>query len=283
MKRDLFVGYLITYVISASINYFFVKFGLKYSPPLGYMALRTLLAGIVLGIVSLVMNNKYFLIMNKDFLLLSLFASLSTALWAYGLVYVDPGSSAIFSYTMPLFAILLSVVILHERPRIMSIIGTVIGFIGVTIYGISSIARGVPLIGALLTIANSIFWALYSIYFRKLGNYDGIIVVSNMFIVNAVILTLMGFLVNGMHVFEISWTQSFILNLLGTALIGGSTLFLVWYFMINTLGVSNVMPYIFIVPAFTLLLNYLILGMEPTIPELIGSAIMFLGIYLSTT
>ncbi|WP_243676291.1 DMT family transporter [Vulcanisaeta distributa] len=152
-------------------------------------------------------NGKYYVILNRDLALLSLFSSLSTALWAYGLVYIDPGSSAIFGYTMPLFAIPLSIILIHERPRTLNVIGAVVGFIGVIIYGASSIMRGgVSLIGALLTVVNAIFWALYSIYFRRLGNNDGLIVVSNMFIVGSVLLAVMGLLLDGLRAFtSIEW------------------------------------------------------------------------------
>ena len=284
MRKSLFIGYLLIYVFSASLNYFFVKFGLRYSSPLGYMAIRYAIAGALLAIVSVLISGKYYVILNKDLALLSLFSSLSTALWAYGLLYIDPGSSAIFGYTMPLFAIPLSIVLIHEQPRTLNVIGAIIGFVGVIIYGVSSIMRGVSLIGALLTVINAIFWALYSIYFKKLGNNNGLIVVSNMFIVGSLILAVMGLLIDGPQAFtDIEWVPGFIANLLGTSVIGGAVLFLVWYLLVNSIGVANSTPYIFTVPALTLVLNYLVMGIQPTIPELIGSAIMFIGIYLAST
>jgi len=283
MKKATFITYLIIYVISASTNYFFVKFGLRYATPLSYMSIRYLMAGFILAMITILMHGKYYFVLNKDMLLLSLFSSMSTALWAYGLVFIDPGSSAIFGYTMPLFAIPLSVILIHERPRSLNVIGAIVGFIGVSIYGISSIMKGVSLIGSILTIVNAVFWALYSIYFRKLNKYDGLIVVSNMFILGSVILALMDIVINGPSgAFMVRWVPAFIENLLGTSIIGGALLFLIWYLMVNTVGVSNSTPYIFSVPALTLVLNYLIMGIAPTIYEVVGSAIMFLGIYLAS-
>ncbi|MGC8606582.1 MAG: DMT family transporter [Vulcanisaeta sp.] len=283
MRKTIFISYLLIYVFSASFNYFFVKFGLRYSPPLGYMAIRYAVAGVILAVIAIIINRKYYFILNKDLALLSLFSSLSTALWAYGLLYIDPGSSAIFGYTMPLFAIPLSVLIIHEKPRTLNVIGALTGFVGVIIYGVSSIMRGVSLMGSVLTVINAIFWALYSIYFRKLGNNDGLIVVSNMFIVGSLMLVIMGIMVDGLNIFmSIEWVPGFIGNLLGTSIIGGAVLFLVWYLLVNTIGVANSTPYIFTVPALTLVFNYLIMDIQPTIPEIIGSAIMFVGIYLAS-
>ncbi|GAB6946676.1 DMT family transporter [Vulcanisaeta sp. JCM 16161] len=284
MRKSLFIGYLLIYVLSASFNYFFVKFGLRYATPLGYMAIRYAIAGALLAMAAALINGRYYIVLSRDIVLLSLFSSLSTALWAYGLAYIDPGSSAIFGYTMPLFAIPLSILLIHERPRILNVVGAIVGFAGVVIYGVSSIMRGVSLIGALLTVINAIFWALYSIYFRKLGNSDGLIVVSNMFIIGSVLLAIMGLLVNGPETFTgIEWVPGFISNLLGTSVVGGAVLFLVWYLLVNTIGVANSTPYIFTVPALTLVLNYLIMGIQPSIPEIIGSAVMFVGIYLAST
>ncbi|WP_243676290.1 hypothetical protein [Vulcanisaeta distributa] len=45
MRKSLFIGYLLIYVFSASFNYFFVKFGLRYATPLGYMTIRYAIAG----------------------------------------------------------------------------------------------------------------------------------------------------------------------------------------------------------------------------------------------
>ncbi|GGI71742.1 EamA family transporter [Vulcanisaeta souniana JCM 11219] len=283
MRKSLFIGYLLVYVFSASVNYFFVKFGLKYATPLGYMAIRYAIAGSLLAIATMTINGKYYLILNRDLALLSLFSSLSSALWAYGLLYIDPGSSAIFGYTMPLFAIPLSILLIREKPRTLNVVGSLVGFVGVIIYGVSSIMKGVSLVGALLTIMNAVFWALYSIYFKKLGNNNGLIVVSNMFIIGSLILAVMGILVDGLRTFTgIEWVPGFVSNLLGTSVIGGVVLFLVWYLLVNTVGVANSTPYIFTVPALTLALNYFIMGIQPTLPEIIGSAIMFMGIYLAS-
>ncbi len=283
MRKSLFIGYLLVYVFSASINYFFVKFGLKYSTPLGYMAIRYAIAGALLAMAAALINGEYHVVLGRDLILLSLFSSLSSALWAYGLLYIDPGSSAIFGYTMPLFAIPLSIVLVHERPRTLNIIGAIIGFVGVVVYGVSSIMRGVSLIGALLTVANAVFWALYSIYFKRLGGNDGLIVVSNMFIVGSLMLAVMGLLVNGPQAFTgIEWVPGFIDDLLGTSVVGGAVLFLAWYLLVNAVGVANSVPYIFAVPALTLVLDYLIMGIQPTTPEIIGSVIMLIGIYLAS-
>jgi len=285
MSRRWVPIYMTIYALSASSNYFFVKFGLDYSSPLVYMSVRYLLAGVVLIMISMIINGNYHIIFNRDVVLLSLFSSIATALWAYGLVYIDPGSSAIFGYTMPLFAIPLSILLFNEKPSKASILGTALGLIGVLIYGLSAVSRGVSLLGSVITVVNALFWALYSIYFRKLSNYNGLIVVSSMFIFGSVVMAIAAlamYMYGDRLALSVDWGFNFMDYLMGTSVIGGSVLFLVWYLMVNSVGVANVTAYIFTVPALTLILNYIIMGIRPTINEVIGALIMFIGIYLAS-
>ncbi|WP_069808031.1 DMT family transporter [Vulcanisaeta thermophila] len=279
------ITYFMMYVVTASTNFFFVKFALKYLAPLPLMSIRYAIAGVTLALISLAVQGNFKLIINnKDMLLLALFSSLSSTLWAYGLVYVDPASSALFSYTMPFFALILSPLLTNERPRLMNIVGVTIGFSGVVLYAESYIARGFSLIGALFTIANAVFWALYSTYFKRLGEFDGFSVVVSMFFLGSLMMALPslilygpGFLVNT------DWGNAdFLFYLLGTSVIGGALLFLTWYLIVNVAGITNAVSYIFAVPALTLLLEYIVLGIKPTPLELVGSGVMFLGIYLSS-
>ncbi len=108
--------YLAAYTVGASSNYFFVKDGLSYSPPpLIFMSLRYAIAGASL-LIPLIALRRFKPFMNLDLFLLSLFTTLSTGFWSFGLLYIDPGTSAVLSYTMPpLFALPLSMLILGGK------------------------------------------------------------------------------------------------------------------------------------------------------------------------
>ncbi len=58
-------------------------------------------------------------------------------------------------------------------------------------------------------------------------------------------------------------------------------LFLLWNLLINSMGVSRAVALVFLVPALTIAMDYLLLGMIPTPLELIGAVVMFIGIYVS--
>jgi drug/metabolite transporter (DMT)-like permease len=124
-----------------------------------------------------------------------------------------------------------------------------------------------------------VFWALFSIYFRKLGNEDPVNVTAQVFIMGTLVL-LPASLASG-ELFNISLSGEFLTYLLASSLVGGALLFLLWNLIVNAHGVSRAVSYIFSIPALTLILDYLILGRVPTPLELVGASTMFLGIYLS--
>lgn len=160
----------------------------------------------------------------------------------------------------------------------------VVGFLGVVIYAWSRLSSQPSLPGVVLTIINVVFWALYSIYFRKMGNMDALRVTGYMFIYGSAMMAAASIMLNGPWGFvDVDWgSLSFIYYLLGTSIIGGAALFLMWYLIVNEMGISNAVSYIFVIPALTIVFNYLILGIKPTMLEILGSGIMFIGIYLST-
>lgn len=211
--------YLAAYTVGASSNYFFVKDGLSYSPPpLIFMSLRYAIAGASL-LIPLIALRRFKPFMNLDLFLLSLFTTLSTGFWSFGLLYIDPGTSAVLSYTMPpLFALPLSMLILGERPGRSNIIGIIIGFLGVVIYYLSFLGS-MKLIGAILTVINAFFWAMYSTYFRKLGSRDPLTVVSLQMLISAAMLLIPSFIFGD----RLLMRDKFIIDLLGgTGLMGGA-------------------------------------------------------------
>jgi EamA-like transporter family. len=83
---------------------------------------------------------------------------------------------------MPLFAIPISYFILNERPSINEVTGIIIGFFGLMVYTSS---LDVSLIGAVLTITNAIFWAMFTVYYRKLRGLNPLMVNASQFLLGS--------------------------------------------------------------------------------------------------
>jgi drug/metabolite transporter (DMT)-like permease len=94
--------------------------------------------------------------------------TLWNVLIGYGLRMLPAGRSAILAYSMPVWAVLLSVFILHEKLTRRRILGLALGMAGMAVLlgGEMSIMRVSPL-GALLVLGGAISWALGTVLMRR--------------------------------------------------------------------------------------------------------------------
>src|SRR5882724_12525051 len=86
----------------------------------------------------------------------------------YGLTMLPAGRSAILAYSMPIWAVLLSVFILHEKMTRRRILGLALGMAGMAVLlgGELSVMRVSPL-GAMLVLGGAIAWALGTVLMRR--------------------------------------------------------------------------------------------------------------------
>ena len=86
----------------------------------------------------------------------------------YGLQMLPAGRSAILAYSMPVWTVLLSVFILHERLTRRRILGLALGMAGMALLlgGELSIVRESPL-GALFVLGGAVAWALGTVLMRR--------------------------------------------------------------------------------------------------------------------
>ena len=86
----------------------------------------------------------------------------------YGLTMLPSGRTAIIAYTMPLWTILLSRWVLHERLTPRRILGVALGMAGMVLLIGSELAslRAAPL-GAVLVLGGALSWALGTVFMRK--------------------------------------------------------------------------------------------------------------------
>jgi drug/metabolite transporter (DMT)-like permease len=74
---------------------------------------------------------------------------------------------------MPLIAIPMSYLLLSEKASHKEWAGAAVGFVGVLVYSFVVFEnRSLSAFGAVLTLLDAFFWAMYTIYYRKLKNQE---------------------------------------------------------------------------------------------------------------
>ena len=270
-KRSM-VTYALPYVLVASLQYQFAKDGLQYVNPLVFMGIRYLIASTICFAIA----KNFRPILNRDTLLLGGVAFLSSAFWALGLQYDSAGQSAVLSYTMPLFAIPLAVLLLREGTSRFGAFGALIGFAGVATYGLALSDVGGSTTGIVFSVINAFFWGLYTVYYRKLRNQDPVRPVATQFFIGGLL-----FLPFFPFVFYLNPTPGFFIDLGYVSVIGGAITLLLWNAMARMESIGSVTTLAFAVPATSVVIQAIVTGELPTPVEILGGAIMFAGIYIS--
>ena len=260
---------LIPYVVFTSLSYYFAKDGLYFASPFLFMGLRYLIAGLILLAVA----RK--LVVTRNLIYLSIMTATSTMFWAFGLLYVSPSESAVLSYSMPLFSLPIAFFMVSEKPSAMELASIIIGFLGILIYGFPLI-HGFTALGVALTVINAFFWAMFTVFYRKLREEDPVSVNASQFLIGAAIMLALSPLG-----FRVDFTASFAIDLLWMATLGGAAQFLLWNFMIRRSRVNRITVLAFSVPIFTMALGAVMAMAIPDLFSLIGVSVMFTGIVLS--
>lgn len=269
-KRGLIV-YALPYVIIVSLQFEFAKDGLRYADPLTFMALRYLIASFVTFLYARSFRPQ----INKDTVLVSIFSFLSILVWILGLQRVSPAESAVLSYTYPLFAIPLSTLILNERSSRMGYIGTLVGFVGVSIYAITLAGNEGTILGDSFTIFSAVFWALVAVYYRKM-RYDALRIIGTQFLLCGILFSVMA-----PFSFSITVTSEFLVDLSFMSVFAGFCTFILFNAMLRREKVGRITTLAFAIPALTTLIQTIKTGAVPSPITLSGIGLMFLGIYIS--
>ena len=214
--------------------------------------------------------------MNKDTILLSIFTWASAGFWAFGLQYVSPSESAVLTYTMPLISIPLSSVILSEKASAKEWGGAAVGLVGVIVYSFTFVNQTLTTLGAVLTLLNAFFWAMYTIYYRKLRNQEPTKTVATQFLYGA----LLFFLITPLD-YRLKVTSNFLFDLVYLSTLSGVVSFLLWNAMARQQRIGKTSTLIYSIPVTITLVEYIETSLMPTLVSLIGICLMILGIYIS--
>lgn len=258
-----------------------VEIGLRYSPPILFAGLRTLVGGIAMIVAALLWGGSPNL--RRDwpvFLLLALFnVVLFIGLQTYAIVYLPSGSAAVLIYLQPILVGLLAWLILGESLSGAKFIGLLLGFSGIVAVSAGSLSGDLAPVGVILGAASGLAWAFGTVFFKKYeARVSTLWAVAVPFVVGGVALTALGLVVESWD--ELSLTGGFAASLLYSALVGISAAWVIWFALIRAGEASRVAAYIFAVPLTAVLIGAVILDEPLTFSLLVGAALVVSGIYL---
>jgi drug/metabolite transporter (DMT)-like permease len=275
--RDIGLFFILS--IAWALNYPFLKIALKFEPPMVTLFFRILFAlifSIPFAYSSLHLIKK--IVFARLFLTSLLTITLSLGLWFLAEQSETSSLSSIIIYTYPVISVFLSWLILSEKMSISKITGVIVGFGGIVIIFYTQLSVEYN-IAIFLLICSAISTSLGTIYYKKyLTGEDIGAVTFYQFLLALPILFIMSIFYGGFR----PLTMNFILITLYMGSIGSSASYFIYWSLIRKYNVSHVSPYLFAVPAFSILLSIITIheGITPVI--LAGFVLISIGIYLSS-
>ena len=265
---------------------FAIKVGLQDLPPISFVAIRFVIAAAVLVLVSLG-RTRLLPQTRADYFVLALTGvlmfGLNYTLLFWGEVYISSGLAAVLQTTIPIFGMLFAHWMLPDEPirlqklggallaigGVAAICGRLLDFGGVwAFWGGVGIALG----GAAAAFSNVLLKK------RAITLAPAMLAAWQM-IFGVIPLLVLGFMVDG-NPARFHWTSMSIFCLLYLAIVGSSFTFLLLYWLLPRMTVTNLQTISLITPPGAVMLGWALGGEKFPLWSLLGAAVVLIGVWM---
>ena len=276
----------LTLCIVWSSTWLAIKVGLRDLPPISFVAIRFVVAVVVLVAVSI---GRVRLLPQKrsDYFILAvtgvLMFALNYTLLFWGELYVSSGLAAVLQTTIPIFGMLFAHWMLPDEPlRLQKLAGALLAIGGVALIcsrlldfgGLLAFWGGVGIVfgGATAAYSNVLLKA------RRIELAPAMLAAWQM-IFGTVPLLILGAIVDG-NPAHFHWTSMSIFCLLYLAVVGSSLTFLLLYWLLPRMTVTNLQTISLITPPGAVMLGWALGGERFPLWSLFGAAVVLVGVWM---
>ncbi len=270
------------------INFSVIKLSLVYFDPLAFNAVRFPLAALVLigmlkvnGPIPMPRREHYF----KIILLGILGNVVYQLLFIYGIDKTLAGNSSLILATVPVWTLLLATTLNKERHGIGVWSGIIITLVGIC-FVVSGNRTNLSLdgnlpVGDLLVLLAAITWALYTVGSQNLAREYGALPVTAW---TLCIATPGLILAGSKSLWSMDLGKVPIVSWIGVCYAGVMALAVAYYFWnysLEKIGAPRTAAFSNLVPVIALSTALVLLGEVPSTPQLIGTGIILIGLWIT--
>lgn len=267
-------------------TWLFIKLGLEDLPPITFAGIRFVIATTIL--FSIIAIRQVKLPRSRaELILLAITGVLSFSL-NYGLIfwgeqYISSGLAAVLQATIPAFGLVIAHFYLPEESLTWArIAGVLLGVIGVGVVFSSELTVAGPqaLAGSVAVVLSSMFVAYSNVLVKARGmNLDPAVLAAGQMLFGLIPLLLIGIPLEGNPI-NFRWTTMAVVALFYLAIVGSVIAFLLYYWLMKNMDVTNTMLIALVTPVFAVILGMLVLDERLSWRTLLGSAMIMSGIAL---
>lgn len=249
------------------------------APPLGSLALRFFLSGII-GVLIARMIGQSWHLTRLQWRATFIFGLCQNALYL-GLNFVamqtiEASLASIIASTMPLMVAFAGWIVFRERLRPAAYVGLLAGTIGVSIIMGARLEAGVDAYGMVLCIIGALALTVATLSVRgALSGGNLLMIVGLQMLVGSVILAAASL---SLETYAVNWTWQLVAAFTYTTFVPGLLATWVWFSLVNHIGATKAATFHFLNPFLGAAIAAILLGeaIEPL--DLVGVAIIMAGI-----
>ncbi len=276
----------LTLCVVWSSTWLVIKIGLRDLPPLSFVSIRFLIALLVLIAIS-IGRTRLLPKRRADYFILGftglLMFAVNYALLFWAELHVSSGIAAVIQASIPIFGMICAHWMLPDEPlRWQRLAGALVAIFGVALIcaRLLSFNGWLAFLGGLgITIgAASAAYSNVLLKAKKIQLAPSMLAAWQM-VFGTVPLLLVGLVLDGNPLY-FHWTMSAILSLLYLAVIGSSFTFLLLYWLMPRMSVTNLQAISLITPPGAIALGWAFGGERLSAWSLIGAVFVLLGVWL---
>lgn len=283
-KVLIFFAFISVYVIWGS-GYLLNKIAVQELEPLMLASVRFMTSGVIIFLISILL--KFSLKISKKQLINSiiagfLFLSFGNGMLVWALLYVDSSFAALEISAQPLIILILMRIIYGTKIKQMSIIGIVLGFIGIyLLVGQKEILeQDNSILGMIMIFLCMTSWALGSLFVAKADLPKNFFVNTGyQMITGGFTLLIFSLLINEKWIWPNEWELKTQYSVVFLILFASIIAFTSFNYLLKVVSPEKVATSTYVNPIVALFLGWYFLNEKITNQSLIASIILLTGVY----
>lgn len=264
----------------------FIKIGLRDLPPITFAGIRFIIAVSVLLVIAYLRRARLPRT-NAEWRVIAITGILQFTL-NYGLIfwgekYISSGLAALLQATIPLFGLLIAHRLLPEEPlTITKLCGIVLGLAGVAVIFSDQLRLGDiwSVWGSAAIILGALAAAYSNVLVKAEGaKFDLSVLVAGQMLCGLVPLLIFSLIKEG-NPLALRWTPAAIFSIVYLALVGSVAAFMLYYWLVRHMDVTNTQLIALVTPVVAVLLGVMFLDEALTWRIALGGLGIFMGIGL---
>jgi len=261
------------------LNFLAIDLGLDGVPPLVFLALRFALVSLAAFVIKPPGIGWRAVVLVGTFLSFGQF----TLLYLSISLGMPPGLASLLLQSQIVLTVIVSAIVLRERPTRKQLIGITLGMVGLAVVVIGHSAAA-PWLPVAILLLGALSWAIGNVLARRVKAASGLSLAIWSGMVVPIPSLAVSLIIDTPAVVFDSLTHLSLAAILGTlytAIFASLVGYGIWNTLLGMYPTSAVVPFTLLVPVVGIIAAWLVVNEQPTLTELIGGAIMLVGLAIA--